>query len=143
MPGDVKRAVRVAERVREELAREVRGLSDRRTSGVLITRVEMTDDLQTARVYVRLEMGGDAALARTNVVKALSGATGRLRREVTRAVGLRYAPELRFFYDEGQDAAQRVEELLREIQDEDASASKMAAPKDDGAARERKKSRNE
>jgi len=38
-----------------------------------------------------------------------------LRRAVTKRVGLRFAPELRFFYDEGQDAVTRIEELLEEV----------------------------
>ena len=41
-----------------------------------------------------------------------------LRREVTRRLGLRHAPELRFQYDEGQDDSVRVEQLLAEIESE-------------------------
>ena len=38
-----------------------------------------------------------------------------LRREVTHRLALRYAPEVRFEYDEGVDATTRIEELLDEI----------------------------
>ena len=31
---------------------------------------------------------------------------------------MRYAPTLRFFYDEGPDVMNRVEDLLREIKEE-------------------------
>jgi ribosome-binding factor A len=34
---------------------------------------------------------------------------------VTSALKLRYAPELRFSYDEGQEARDRIEELLHEV----------------------------
>ena len=53
MPGEVKRAVRVSGRLREEMSRQLAALRDPRLAGVLVTRVEMTDDLQLARIYVR------------------------------------------------------------------------------------------
>ena len=36
-------------------------------------------------------------------------------------MGLRYAPELKFVYDEGQDNASRIEQLLDEVRIEEAS----------------------
>lgn len=118
MTGEVKRAVRVAGRVQQELAVLLRDLRDPRTVGASVTRVEMTDDLQLARVYVRRELGGDDERDRRTLLKGLEAASGRLRRELSRAVSLRYAPNLKFFYDEGLEAANRVEELLREIERE-------------------------
>ena len=53
----VKRATRVSERLRDELARAVRGLSDPRVEGAIVSRVEMTDDLSIARVHVRRAVG--------------------------------------------------------------------------------------
>jgi ribosome-binding factor A len=53
MSGTVKRATRVAERLREDLAGMMRGLRDPRLDGVLVSRVEITDDLQSAKVFVR------------------------------------------------------------------------------------------
>jgi ribosome-binding factor A len=38
-----------------------------------------------------------------------------LRREVTNRVKMRYAPELRFFYDDRLDKVTRIEELLEEV----------------------------
>jgi ribosome-binding factor A len=115
MSGEVKRAVRVAGQVRAELVVSLRALRDPRLASVLVSRVEMTDDLQLARVFVRLEVGGEDERTRRAALKVLEAASGRLRREVGQAVGLRYVPELRFRYDEAPDAVNRVEELLREI----------------------------
>ena len=116
-PATVKRSVRVAERVREEIARCLaRDLGDPRLEGAVITRVEMPDDLSMARIWVRLAIGGDDETARTRVVAGLTAAKGLLRKRVGQNVGLRHAPELRFQYDEGQDASQRVEQLLHEIE---------------------------
>ncbi len=118
--GEVKRAVRVAERVREELAACLRSLRDPRLEGAMTTRVEMTDDLQLAKVYVRAMGVADAVDARRKkeLLRGLDAASPRIRREVTAAVALRYAPTFKFYYDEGVEAASRVEELLREIDEE-------------------------
>ena len=113
------RGSRVAARVQEELAVLLRSLSDPRLQGVFVSRVEMTDDLQTAKVFVRHEQAGElSTAAQKALLKGFESASGRLRKEVARAVALRRAPELRFIYDSGQDSAHRVEEILREIRAE-------------------------
>ncbi len=113
----VKRATRVAGRLQEELAVALRGLRDPRLEGVLISRVELTDDLQSAKVFVRREQGGEERAVKA-ALKALGAAAGRLRKEAGQALGLRYTPELRFFYDASLDAVTRIEELLREVKGE-------------------------
>ncbi len=118
------RANRVAARVQEELATLLRSLSDPRLQGIFISRVEMTDDLQVAKVYVRHEQAGELPPAKQkSLLRGFEAASGRLRKEVARAVALRRAPELRFIYDAGQDSAHRVEEILREIRAEGESPS--------------------
>lgn len=99
----------------------VRTLGDPRVDGVVVTRVEVADDLQAARVFVRHALttgGAQESAARRAMIEGLTAAGGLLKREVGRALGLRRAPNLRFLYDEGQDNAYRVQDLLREIEDE-------------------------
>jgi ribosome-binding factor A len=121
-PQGVKRSVRVAERIREEVARALaRDLSDPRLSYAVVTRVEVPDDLSLARIFVRLATGGDDAAARERLLSGLGAAKGFLRKLVGSSVGLRRAPELRFQYDEGQDASQRIDEILHEIERDRAS----------------------
>jgi ribosome-binding factor A len=111
-----KRAVRVAERVREEIARALmRDLGDPRLALAVVIRVEMPDDLSLARVMVRLASGGEDEAAQKRLLAGFNAASGLLRKRVGQNVGLRRAPELRFYYDAGQDASTRVEELLAEI----------------------------
>ena len=113
--ADVKRAVRVAERIREELARLITStVKDPRARGVVVSRVEMPDDLRSARIYIRLLEGGDEA-QQAAAILGLTRAAPLLRREITAAARLRYAPELRFYYDDGYDRALRIEEILHEI----------------------------
>lgn len=115
MSTGVKRSARVAERLREELSAKLRDMRDPRLTGVLISRVEVTDDLQSAKVFVRRELGAADPGVQKQMLKGLQAASGRLRRDVAGALSLRYAPALRFFYDDAPDAVDRVEELLREI----------------------------
>ena len=111
----------MAERVREELASAIaRDLGDPRLAYVVITRVEMPDDLQLAKVQVRLTTGGEDPAARKRLLAGLTAATGLLRKRVGQSVGLRRAPEIRFYYDNGQDASTRIEALLHEIKRDDS-----------------------
>ncbi len=121
MSREVKRSARVAERMREELAMMLRSLRDPRVVGALVTRIDLTDDLSFARIYVRKDVGADDEAERRLLVKGLESAAGKLRGDLTRALGLRVAPGLRFHYDEGIDHQTRVEEILREIAGEPKS----------------------
>ena len=113
------RVRRVAEGIREEVSGFVaQRLNDPRARGAVVTRVEMTSDLRTARIHVRLLENGEDLKRRRELVNALARAAGLLRREVGKRLRLRYAPELRFTYDDGGDHLSRVEELLHEIEDE-------------------------
>ncbi len=116
-PEKGMRAKRVGEGVRVELASLLTNeVKDPRAAGAIVTRVEMTADLRSARVNVRLLEGGDDAARRKGAVDALRRASGMLRREVTQRLGLRYAPELKFQYDDGVDHLTNVERVLAEIE---------------------------
>lgn len=109
------RGVRVAGRIREELASLlIRELRDPRVARVMISRVEVTPDLQLARVFVRLTHD-DTPEARKDAVRALKSASAILRRALGGKLELRRTPELRFEFDEGIDAQKRIDELLQEI----------------------------
>ena len=104
------RTRRVAELVRDELSRlllaEFRGPDE----GLLtVTRVEMTPDLLTARVYLSV-FGGDPA-ARLERVR---GHAGALRRALASRVKLKYNPELFFALDPGPEHQDRIDHLIEE-----------------------------
>ena len=122
MSREIKRATRVSGRIREELSLLVRGLRDPRVEGVIVSRVEVTEDLSFVRAFVRRDLGANEH-EQKQLVRALDNAVGKLRGELTRAVGLRSAPGIRFHYDEGIDAQNRVEELLREIKTDGGQGS--------------------
>lgn len=127
--GESERSVRVAVQLRQEIAQLInRDLSDPRLEGVVISNAWLSADLRLAKVYFRIATTaqGDALEARRKEADvALERASGRLRKAVTARLGLRVAPELRFLYDEGQDARNRIDQLLDEVRrDERARESK-------------------
>ncbi len=119
MAADGRRPRRVADAVRSYLAGQVQSkLGDPVLALSVLTSVEVSGDLGLAKVGVRhLAMESDP-LARAALVKRFEQVSPRLRRGLGAHLGLRRVPELRFFYDTGHDAAERVEQLLREIASE-------------------------
>ena len=116
MTTDGRRGKRVAELLRAYLAELMRReVDDPRLAAVVITTVEVTDDLMSARIGVRLLIGDEDPKIRAVVLKSLAKGAGRLRRLIAPRLELRRSPELRFHYDAGHDASRRVEELLHEI----------------------------
>ncbi|HEX3776075.1 MAG TPA: 30S ribosome-binding factor RbfA [Polyangiaceae bacterium] len=117
--GDGRRGKRVAELIRMHLADLLRReIDDPRLAALVITTVEVTDDLMSARVGVRLLIGDDEPKNRKSALQSLGRGASRLRRLIAPRLELRRAPELRFHYDTGHDAARRVEEILQEIKRE-------------------------
>lgn len=112
-----RRPERVAEMVLRELSQMLlRDLKDPRLRGVTLTGVRMTDDLRHGRVFFsHLEGRAHAAEA----VRGFRSASGFIRRQIGRSLGLRYAPELDFEFDSGPESAARIGELLRESRSKD------------------------
>jgi ribosome-binding factor A len=109
------RALRVAEGIRAHVTRTLqRDVSDRRLDDVVVTGVDIPADLGVATVHVRRLSPLDAKGER-RLMGALERATGRIRKGLGAALGLKRTPALRFRYDSGPDAARRVEEILEEI----------------------------
>jgi len=116
-----RRTERLAEEIREEVALLIAGeLKDPRIGFVTVTRVEVTPDLRTARIYVGV-LGTEKQ--RTTSLAGLRQGAGFLRRALGRTLRLRHTPELVFQYDEGLEASDRVAKLLAEI-----GSSPTAAP---------------
>jgi ribosome-binding factor A len=116
MANDNRRADRVAEAIREEVARFLtEGVKDPRIIGfVTVTGVDVTKDLRHARVYVSV-MGTDGERAST--LEGLASLAAHLRPRVARALRLRLAPELEFRLDQSVEHAARIETLLTQIRE--------------------------
>lgn len=112
------RPERVGDRIRQELSDLLsRGaVHDPGIGFLTITRVTVSADLQVARVYYTA-LGDEAA--RRDTARALARATPFLRRQVGSRIQLRRVPEMEFRYDESIGHQDRVEQILRELQEED------------------------
>lgn len=108
----LRRSERLAEEIRENVAEIVAQLKDPRIGFVTVTRVSLTPDLRSARVYVGV-LGDEAQQRKT--LAGLSQAAGFVRRELGRRISVRHTPDLAFHYDAGLDATDRVAKILREI----------------------------
>ena len=104
---------RINEEIQKELSALLRTLKDPRVSAtgmVSITRVDTTGDLRYARVYVScLDKSQEK-----DVMKGLKSAAGYLRRELGRALQLRYTPELQFIADDSIAYGAHILEILRD-----------------------------
>ena len=109
---------RVGEQIRLELSEMLtRGdVHDPGIGFITLTRVTVSPDLQMARVYYT-SMGD--AKARLETEKALQRATPFFRRQVGSRLRLRRVPELSFRFDESITHQDRVEQILRDLHDED------------------------
>ncbi len=116
-----RRPDRVAEGIREEIATflQSEGLGDPRLTGlVTVTAVESSRDLRSAKVFVSY-LGAEEE--REHVLGALAALAPRMRGHVGRALRLRVAPELHFRLDESVARAARIETLLRQIREHEAT----------------------
>ena len=118
MPSN--RIGRINEEIQRELSDQLRRLKDPRVSAtgmVSITRVDTTGDLRYARIYIStLDKTRE-----TEVLKGLKSAAGFLRRELGRALQLRYTPELQFIADDSIVHGAHILEVLRKVEREDES----------------------
>ena len=105
---------RTAEDIKREFSAIVRELKDPRVSEHLISvaRAEVSSDSSYVKVYVSAVEGMDVAKAAT---KALTGATGLIRREISKRLGLRKAPELKFVADNSVEYGMNIIKKLEEI----------------------------
>jgi ribosome-binding factor A len=104
---------RVAEQIRSELAMVLaREVHDPDLGFVTLTRVQVTPDLQQARVFYTVLGDEKARKASTRVIERN---VSLLRRQVGSRLRLKRVPELKFIYDESIAGVDRIEQLLNEI----------------------------
>jgi len=116
---------RVADQIRSELALMLaRELHDPGIGFVTITRVQVSPDLQHARVYYTA-LGDDKA--RQSSDRALRRAIPFLRRQIGSRLRLKRVAELEFIYDQSIAGQDRIEQLLNEIRSEGPAAPDRAA----------------
>jgi ribosome-binding factor A len=116
-PRRFPRTARVNEVVHEVIAEALERLSDPRVELVTVTGVDVSADLRHATIYYSVPVRRGATAAKDEVAAGLTAAAPHLRTELGRQVRMKYLPRLAFREDPSVEAAQRVEDILREIHD--------------------------
>ncbi len=107
--------------MKKELSEVIgRKIKDPRIGFVTVTDVEVTGDLQQAKVYISV-LGDEEQ--RQNTLKGLAKAKGFIRSEIGQRIRLRKTPEIFFEFDESVDYGNRIENLLTQINKEDHKQS--------------------
>lgn len=112
----MRRPERVADILREEISQIVGyELEDPRLTMVTVTDVRMSDNLRDANVFVTV--AGDEAEHKL-ALAALRHAAPYVRKQLGLSLNLPRTPEIHFLRDSVEQKAERVEQLLRQIEQE-------------------------
>lgn len=139
-----RRTERIASFIQQELGMMIlRDLADPRITGLpSVTRVEVTEDLALANVYVSV-MGTEGK--QTAAINALRHSAGLMRTQLTKIMSMRQVPYLKFHLDENLKKEMAVLETLRQValeweerERELAQKQKEAAGGQSGAAVDQK-----
>jgi ribosome-binding factor A len=109
------RIARVNELVREIVAEELERIDDERLELVTVTQVVVDRDLEKAVVYVDSLAGPEAD---EELLEALGEHRVRLQGAIGRQARLQRTPHLQFEVDDVARGAQRIESILRGLDDD-------------------------
>lgn len=112
-----RRVYQVGERIKELIAEHLLHTADPRFSLVTITSVMVSPDLRNAKVYwvVSMISGVDREERIAEVHEAFHAAEGLFRRMLAKQLGVRFVPDVRFYYDDTLDTVEHVERLMERI----------------------------
>ena len=107
------RADRVSGLIQEVLSDLLKkNIHDPRLQMTTITKVKMSADLKLARIYFAIFGGGQKS---EDAVNGFDSARGFIKRNLASRLGLRYMPDLKFFYDDSFDYGTHIDQLLKKI----------------------------
>jgi ribosome-binding factor A len=108
------RIATINQEIQKELSSLLRNVKDPRVQNTMIsiTRVETTPDLRYAKVYASFLEESKAS----DALKGLKSASGYLRRELGRALQLRYTPELMWALDDSITYGAKMLELINSLE---------------------------
>ena len=93
----------------------LRSVKDPRIGFVTITRVAVTDDCRSAKVYFSV---AGTAEEREKSTEGLESAKGFVRKELGRRMRLRYTPDIVFQFDPSIEYAISIEEVFEQLKEE-------------------------
>lgn len=87
-------------------------LNDPRVRDVTVTYVEVSGDLQAAKVHVSV-MGDETRQELS--LRGLQNAAGFLQAKIAAGIDLRYTPRLNFILDQGVKRSIEISKILKEV----------------------------
>jgi ribosome-binding factor A len=87
-------------------------IKDPRLEKASITDVKMSRDLRIARIYF---VAPGNKKSKEEAAEGFKSALGYVKRTLARRLGLRYMPDLKFFYDESFDYGSRIDKVLKAV----------------------------
>jgi len=96
-------------------------INDPRLKMTTITNVKMSRDLRVARIYFAVSGGNQSV---EEVTRGFESARGFVKRSLAGKLGLRYMPELNFFYDDSFDYGDQINKLLKSIKTDNGPDNK-------------------
>ena len=116
-----KRVLRAAEAIRRELGFILdRKVSDPRIGLVTVTRVDLSDDLRYAKVFVSFLTDGDE---REQALRSLRKARRFVRGELAHSLRMRVAPDLTFLIDDSSENYIRIANVLKTVEEDSEGRS--------------------
>src|SRR5688500_17616646 len=119
------RVVKLADQIKVIVAEMLeRRIKDPRLGFVTVTDVRLTGDSREATVFYTV-LGSDAERAAT--AAALRSATGLIRAQVGKQLGLKFTPTIEFVHDAVPENARQIDDLLAQARSIDARVAEQAA----------------
>jgi ribosome-binding factor A len=110
------RADRISGQIQKVLSDILKkNIRDPRLKMATITGVKLSRDLRLARIYFTTSGGSQKKEA---AIKGFNSAYGFIKRTLAHQLGLKYMPEIKFFYDESLDYGAHIDQLLRSVKSE-------------------------
>lgn len=111
-----QRIRRVNEAIREVLSEAIAGgLKDPRIGFVTVMSVDTSPDMRSAKVYVSVLGDEDV---RQETLEGLESSRGYLQSLIAGQLALRRTPQLTFIFDETIERGMRIEQILKDIEQE-------------------------
>ena len=102
-----------------------KGINDPRLAQATITGVTLSRDLRIAKVYFTMHGGAE----KQAILDGFDSAKGFIKRELARELGLRYMPDLKFFYDGSFDYGAHINRVLKSLKTDDEENNPTAGEK--------------
>jgi len=111
-----KRSEKVGDLIQREISGMlIKSIKDPRIGFVTITRVSVSDDCRSAKIYFSV---AGTAEDRQKTLDGLNSAKGFVRKELGRRVKLRYIPEIAFHFDPSIEYSIHIGEILHQLKEE-------------------------